>query len=52
MVMSNLLSLVTTVLINKLVERKMEKEEEKALQAKYNKRFPGRTYPGNNRKGK
>lgn len=42
MVMSNLLSLATTVIIGKGVERKLEKEEERAIKEKYNNRFPGR----------
>ena len=42
MITSNLLSLVSTLVINKIVDKKMEKLEEEQLQAKYNKRFPGR----------
>ena len=47
MVTSNLLSLVSTLVINKIVDRKLEKKEEAALQAKYNNRFPGRKYDKN-----
>lgn len=46
MVTSNLLSLLTTVVIGKAVEKKIEKEEEQAIQNKYNNRFPGRKYTG------
>ncbi len=42
MIMSNLLSLASMLVINKFVDRKMEKKEQEELQAKYNKRFPGR----------
>ncbi len=42
MVMSNVLSLISTVVINKLVDISMSKKEEKELQEKYNQRFPGR----------
>lgn len=42
MIVSNLLSLVTTVAINALVAKSMEKKEAEALQKKYNQRFPGR----------
>lgn len=44
MITSNILSLVMTLAVNKVVEIVMTKKEEKALQEKYNKRFPGRTY--------
>ncbi len=42
MITSNLLSLVSTIVINKIVDKKMEKLEQEQEQAKYNKRFPGR----------
>ena len=44
MVTSNILSLIMTLVINKVVEIVMNKKEEKALQEQYNKRFPGRVY--------
>lgn len=47
MVTSNLLSLVSTLVINKIVDKSIEKKEEAALQAKYNHRFPGRKYDKN-----
>ncbi|MBQ5927535.1 MAG: hypothetical protein IIX01_06405, partial [Clostridia bacterium] len=50
MITSNVLSLFMTVFINKLVEVSLAKKEEKALQEKYNKRFPGRKYDSNNNK--
>ena len=43
MIMSNLLSLVSTLIINKIVDVVAEKREAQALQNQYNKRFPGRT---------
>lgn len=48
MIMSNVLSLGSTLVINKLVDMSESKKEEKALQEKYNKRFPGRN--ANNQK--
>lgn len=42
MIMSNVLSLISTLIINKLVDISERKKEEKALIAKYNKRFAGR----------
>ena len=50
MIMSNLLSLASTLIINKLVDKKMEKLEQEQLQAQYNKRFPGRKYEGSEKK--
>ena len=44
MVTSNILSLIMTLVINKVVEIVMNKKEEKALQEQYNKHFPGRVY--------
>ena len=44
MITSNILSLITTLVINKVVDVVMSKKEEKALQEQYNKRFPGRVY--------
>ncbi len=46
MIMSNLLSLISTLIINKLVDISESKKEERALQEKYNKRFPNRTATG------
>ena len=42
MIMSNVLSLISTLIINKLVDISERKKEEKALIEKYNKRFAGR----------
>ena len=42
MIMSNVLSMVSTLIINKIVDTVEGRKEEKALQEKYNKRFPGR----------
>ena len=50
MITSNILSLIMTVVINKLVEVSLAKQEEKALQEKYNKRFPGRKYENKDNK--
>ena len=44
MVTSNLVSMLTTLVINKVVDVKMQKAEEKRLQQKYDNRFPGRSY--------
>ena len=56
MITSNVFSLISTIIINKIVDKVEEKKEAAAAQAKYNKRFPGRTYKGesknNNKKGK
>ena len=43
MITSNVLSLVSTLVINKLVDVVAQKKEEKALLDKYNKRFAYRT---------
>ena len=43
MIMSNLLSLASTLIINKIVDISERKKEEKALVEKYNKRFAYRT---------
>lgn len=40
MIMSNMLSLGSTLIINKAVDVSARKKEERALQEKYNKRFP------------
>ncbi len=48
MIMSNVLSLFSTLIINKLVDISESKKEERALQEKYNKRFPNRTATGVN----
>ncbi|MBQ9730363.1 MAG: YidC/Oxa1 family membrane protein insertase, partial [Clostridia bacterium] len=42
LVVGNLLSMVSTLVINKAVDVSLRKKEEAALQAKYNQRFPGR----------
>ena len=42
MIMSNLLSLASTLIINKIVDKKMEKLEQEQEQARMNRRFPGR----------
>ena len=46
MIVGNILSLVMTVSINKVVDIVERKKEEKALQEQYNKRFPGRGKDG------
>lgn len=43
MITSNLFSLLTSVIINKLVSVSVQKKEAKALQEKYDRRFPNRT---------
>jgi membrane protein insertase Oxa1/YidC/SpoIIIJ len=40
MIMSNVLSLASTLIINKVVDVRARKQEERALQEKYNRRFP------------
>ena len=44
LITSNIFSLISTLVINKLVDRSMEKKEALALQEKHNQRFPGRKY--------
>ena len=44
MVTSNIVSMLTTLVINKVVDIRMAKAEEKRLQQKYDNRFPNRTY--------
>ena len=44
MVTSNLTSLITTLIINKVVDVVMRRKEEREMQEQYNKRFPGRVY--------
>ena len=51
MIMSNIISLISTLVINKAVDVVADKREQKALQEKYNKRFPGRKN-GNDKKAK
>ncbi|MDD6994870.1 MAG: YidC/Oxa1 family membrane protein insertase [Candidatus Borkfalkiaceae bacterium] len=50
MVTSNIISMLTTLIINKIVDVSMRKAEEKKLQQKYDNRFPGRTYGKEKRK--
>jgi membrane protein insertase Oxa1/YidC/SpoIIIJ len=54
MITSNIMSLLSTLVINNVVDKMLEKKEEEALQARYNQRFPGRAYKGNqeDKKGK
>ncbi len=52
MIVGNLVSLGSTVLINKVVDVVETKREEKKLQAEYDKRFPGRKRPNANDKNK
>ena len=53
MIMSNLTSLASTLVINKVVDKKIAAKEAAALQARYNKRFPGRAYKSeDDKKGK
>lgn len=42
MITSNVFSMISTVVINKIVDVNERKKEEKALQEKHNQRFPGR----------
>ena len=51
MIMSNLLSLASTLIINKAVDASARKKEQRALQEKYNNRFP-RTADTNKKKKK
>ena len=50
MIMSNLFSLASTLIINKLVDISEHKKEQKALQAKYDKRLPRTGKNDNSRK--
>ena len=54
MIMSNVTALVSTLVINKIVDKMLAKKESEALQARYNQRFPGREYKANEdgKKGK
>ena len=54
MITSNLTSLASTLVINKIVDKKLEEKESAELQARYNQRFPGRAYKKeeDDRKGK
>ena len=54
MIMSNLTALVSTIVINKIVDKMLEKKEAEVLQARYNQRFPGRVYKSgeDDKKGK
>ncbi|MBQ8374518.1 MAG: YidC/Oxa1 family membrane protein insertase [Clostridia bacterium] len=45
MITSNIVSLLSTLIINKLVDISMSKKEAKALQEKYNRTLPGQTAP-------
>ena len=47
MITSNILSLFSTVIINKIVDVTEAKREQKKIQEQYNKRFPGRIAPKN-----
>ena len=51
MIMSNILSLISTLIINKAVDSSARKKEERAMQEKYNKRFP-RTQTSDKKKRK
>ena len=51
MIMSNVFSLASTLVINKLVDISEHKKEQKALQEKYNKRLP-RTHQNDNKTDK
>lgn len=52
MITSNLFSLLNTIVINKVVAVSLKKKEEKALQEKYNQRFPGRKLEKDEKKKK
>ncbi len=45
MVVSSLFSLLSTMVINKIVDARMSKQEEKAMLAKYTRRLPGQKDP-------
>ena len=42
MIMSNILSLFSTIIINKLVDMRAEKAEEKAFRERYDRAYSGR----------
>ena len=46
MITSNILSLITTLIINKLVQISLDRKEAQDLQNKYNNRFPNRSLKG------
>ena len=48
LIVSNLFSLLSTLVINKFVDKAAEKREAKAEMEKYNKRFPGRVQAAQN----
>ena len=52
MITSNIFSLVSTLVINKIVDVVAYKKEVKAMQDKYNQRFPGRVAPSDKKNGK
>ena len=54
MIMSNITALISTLVINTIVDKIIEKKEAEALQARYNQRFPGRVYKNaeDDKKGK
>ena len=52
MVTSNIFSLVSTLVINKAVDKAEEAKERKALQEKHNQRFPGRKAPTEKKENK
>lgn len=52
MITSNIVSMIMTLVINKLVAVAMSKQEEKKMQEKYNNRFPGRSYKNDKDKKK
>lgn len=52
MIASNIVSMIMTLVINKLVAVAMSKQEEKKMQEKYNNRFPGRSYKNDKDKKK
>ena len=52
MIMSNMLSLGSTLIINKAVDVSARKKEEKALQEKFNRRFPREQANGKDKKKK
>ncbi len=50
LITSNLFSLVSTLVINKVVDENENKKAERALQEKHNQRFPGRTHTSSSAK--
>jgi membrane protein insertase Oxa1/YidC/SpoIIIJ len=52
MIMSNVMSLISTVIINQVVDKTEAKRDAKRMQEQYNKRFPGRVAPTDEKNNK